>query len=49
MPLKTAQLWSGHKSLSVLLDTYLGVMKGDAAAARQRFEAAIESDSVTGS
>jgi hypothetical protein len=23
-PLKVAQTWSGHKSLSVLLDTYLG-------------------------
>jgi integrase len=49
VPLKTAQLWSGHKSVSVLLNTYLGVMKGDEAAARQRLEAAIEPDSVTGS
>lgn len=29
VPLETAQAWSGHKTLSVLLDTYVGVMHGD--------------------
>ena len=42
VPLKTAQRWSGHKTLSVLLDTYLGVMKGDEDVARERFEEALQ-------
>ena len=29
MPLKVAQAWSGHKTLSVLLDAYYGVMQHD--------------------
>jgi len=41
VPLKTVQAWSGHKTASVVLDTYLGVMRGDEALGRQRFEAAI--------
>jgi integrase len=28
--LKTSQRWSGHRSFSVLLDTYAGVMRDDA-------------------
>jgi integrase len=39
--LKTAQQWSGHRQLSVLLDTYLGVMTGDAAVSLQRVEDAL--------
>lgn len=39
MPLKTAQAWSGHRTVSVLLDTYLGVIRGDEAVAMARFEA----------
>lgn len=39
VPLKTAQLWSGHSTTSVLLDTYLGVMQGDDALGLARFEA----------
>ncbi len=42
VPLKTAQVWSGHKTASVLLDTYLGVMQGDEAIALQRFEELID-------
>jgi len=49
VPLKTAQRWSGHKKLSVLLDTYLGVMRGDEATAIQRLEAALDDEVVTGS
>jgi len=51
VPLKTVQAWSGHKTASVVLDTYLGVMRGDEALGRQRFEAAIaeRAESVTGS
>ncbi len=41
VPLKTAQTWSGHKTLSVLLDTYLGVMRGDEALARTRLANAL--------
>ncbi|MDQ3431820.1 MAG: site-specific integrase [Actinomycetota bacterium] len=48
IPLKTAQRWSGHKTLSVLLDTYLGVMKADEEVARERFEAALNRNLVTG-
>ncbi len=40
VPLETAQAWSGHKTVSVLLDTYLGVMRGDEDLALTRFEAA---------
>ncbi len=43
VPLKTAQRWSGHKTLSVLLDTYLGVVKGDEDVARARVEQALRS------
>jgi integrase len=39
VPLKTAQAWSGHKTASVLLDTYLGVMRGDEEVALARLEA----------
>jgi len=42
VPLKTAQSWSGHKTLAVLLDTYLGVMKGDEVVARARVQAALQ-------
>lgn len=54
VPLKTAQRWSGHKTLSVLLDTYVGVMKGDEQLARERVEAALrprarDGELVTGS
>lgn len=48
VPLKTAQRWSGHKTLSVLLDTYTGVMRNDDAVAVERFEAAL-TKVVTGS
>jgi integrase len=41
--LKTAQQWSGHRQLSVLLDTYLGVMTGDAEVSLQRVEDALDS------
>ena len=40
--LKTAQQWSGHRQLSVLLDTCLGVMTGDAAVSLQRVEDALD-------
>jgi hypothetical protein len=36
------QQWSGHRQLSVLLDTYLGVMTGDAAVSLQRVEDALD-------
>ena len=40
--LKTAQKWSGHRTASVLLNTYLGVMRDDAAVSLARAEAAFE-------
>lgn len=40
MRLKTAQAWSGHKTASVLLDTYLCVMRGD----EERFQAFLTAD-----
>jgi hypothetical protein len=40
--LKTAQRWSGHRTASVLLDTYLGVMRDDAVVSLARVEAALE-------
>jgi integrase len=40
--LKTAQQWSGHRQMSVLLDTYLGVMHGDAEVSLQRVEHALD-------
>ena len=39
VPLKTAQAWSGHRSASVLLNTYLGVIAGDEDVAMARYEA----------
>ena len=44
VPLKTAQAWSGHKTASVLLDTYLGVMRGDEDVAVERFQAFLTAD-----
>lgn len=41
VPLEAAQAWSGHETVSVLLDTYLGVMRGDEDLALARFEAAL--------
>lgn len=41
VPLKVAQTWSGHKTLSVLLDTYYGVMEHDEQTAYQRVNNAI--------
>lgn len=41
VPLKTAQSWSGHKTPSVLLNTYLGVIRGDEALARTRWDDAL--------
>jgi integrase len=38
---KTAQQWSGHRRLSVLLDTYVGVMREDAATSLKRVEEAL--------
>ena len=35
---KTAQRWSGHRTASVLLDTYLGVMRDDASLSLARVE-----------
>jgi integrase len=40
--LKTAQKWSGHRTASVLLNTYLGVMRDDAAVSLARTEATFE-------
>jgi integrase len=40
--LKTAQSWSGHKTASVLLDTYLGVMRDDASVSLARVEEALD-------
>ncbi len=42
VPLKVAQTWSGHKTLSVLLDTYYGVMQHDEHVAYQRVEDALD-------
>lgn len=39
--LKTAQRWSGHRTASVLLNTYLGVMRDDLATSVSRTEAAL--------
>lgn len=44
VPLKTAQAWSGHKTASVLLDTYLGVMRGDEDLAVERFQTFLDGD-----
>ena len=44
VPLKTAQAWSGHKTLSVLLDTYLGVMRDDTQVGLDRWEQALAAD-----
>jgi integrase len=44
VPLKTAQAWSGHKTASVLLDTYLGVMRGDEEVAVERYQAFLTAD-----
>ena len=44
VPLKTAQTWSGHKTASVLLDTYLGVMRGDEEVAVERYQAFLTAD-----
>lgn len=44
VPLKTAQTWSGHKTASVLLDTYLGIMKSDDELALRRFETLLQGD-----
>ena len=39
VPLKTAQQWSGHRTLSVLLDTYAGVLESDEFVAVTRLDA----------
>jgi integrase len=39
--LKTAQKWSGHRTASVLLNTYLGVMRDDSVVSVQRTEDAL--------
>jgi len=39
--LKTAQRWSGHRTASVLLNTYLGVMRDDLGTSVERTEAAL--------
>ena len=44
VPLKTAQAWSGHKTASVLLGTYLGVMRGDEEVAVERYQAFLTAD-----
>lgn len=44
VPVKTAQAWSGHKTASVLLDTYLGVMRGDEDVAVERYQAFLTAD-----
>ncbi len=41
VPLKTAQQWSGHKTASVLLNTYLGVLRGDESLARDRWTSSL--------
>jgi integrase len=38
---KTAQQWTGHRRLSVLLDIYVGVMREDAATSLARVEASL--------
>ena len=48
VPLKTAQAWSGHKTASVLLDTYLGVMRGDEDLAIERFQSFLCRSSTLG-
>jgi integrase len=40
--LKTAQRWSGHKTASVLLDTYLGVVRDDVSISLGRVEQALD-------
>jgi integrase len=40
--LKTAQRWSGHRTASVLLDTYLGVMRDDTTTSLSRVETVLE-------
>jgi integrase len=42
VPLKTAQAWSGHKTLSVLLDTYAGVLESDELVAQQRLDTLLD-------
>jgi integrase len=44
VPIKTAQVWSGHRTASTLLDTYLGVMRHDEALGRARIQQAFTSD-----
>lgn len=44
--LKTAQQWSGHRQMSVLSDTYLGVTMGGAAVSLRRVEEALD-DALT--
>lgn len=39
--LKTAQRWSGHRTASVLLNTYLGVMRHDLSTSLARVEEAL--------
>lgn len=39
--LKTAQRWSGHRTASVLLNTYLGVMRDDLGTSVVRTEMAL--------
>jgi integrase len=41
VPLKTCQAWSGHATVSVLLDTYLGATGGDDQLGQQRVDAAL--------
>jgi len=43
VPIKTAQVWSGHRTASTLFDTYLGVMRHDEALGRARIEQAFGS------
>ena len=38
VPLKTCQAWSGHATVSVLLDTYLGAVRGDHQLGRSRVD-----------
>jgi integrase len=38
---KTAQQWTGHRRLSVLLDIYVGVMREDAETSLARVEASL--------
>lgn len=41
VPLKTCQAWSGHTTVSVLLDTYLGATRGDDQLGQQRVDDAL--------